>query len=73
MTLFNAVLGVGCGERFGAGHPQHFQRAPHLYHLLAHLRHHGRSTLCRKILQGKEKCDILILMLLNHTHKPGLL
>lgn len=44
---------VGGGERLGASHPLHLQRAPRLPDLLAHLRHHGSPTLCRQILQGE--------------------
>jgi hypothetical protein len=43
---------LGGGERVGAGHPLHLQRAACVPHILAHIRHHGSPALCRQILQG---------------------
>lgn len=43
----------GGRERVGAGHTQYFQRVARLFDFLAYIRHNGRTTVRRKILQGE--------------------
>lgn len=52
-TVIYCIFTSGGRQRIGAGHPQYFQRAAGLFDILADIRHNGRTTFRRKILQGE--------------------
>ena len=64
---FNGYIFLGRCECARPSHSQHFQRAPRVPHLLAHLRNHGRPNVRGKVLQGKISIidDFCIKMILS--------